>query len=643
MSVEDTIQEMKNKIRDVMPARAGITNVKFEGPDLIIYVRNPSSIMKDGDLVKKLAKKLKKRVDIRPDPNIRLSADDAREKVREIVPEDAGIQNIDFDPSTSEIIIEAVKPGLVIGKESETLRKIIRKVKWSPKVMRASPIKSKTTKTIRNVLKAESEERTEILENIGKRIYRKNNVDTKWIRITFLGGARQVGRSAALLQTNESNVLIDFGINMTGKDPEEAYPYIKAPEFSYMLQNNELDAVVVTHAHLDHSGLVPYLFKHGFYDGPIYTTYPTRDLMMLLQNDYINIAKSDPEAEAPYDEMEIKEEIKHVIPLEYEMARDIAPNVHLTFYNAGHILGSAMAHFHIGEGLYNIMFTGDLKYSSTRLLSKAHDRFPRLESVVIESTYGSKDDKQMSREKAEQTLINQITNTVDKGGKILIPVMSVGRSQEIMLILEEFYRNGQLDVPIHLDGMIWEATAIHTTYPEYLNESLVDRIFHKEKNPFLSDAFNKVESQEERMDIIDSSEPSVILATSGMLVGGPSVEYFTKLAPNPDNSIILVSYQAEGTLGRRVQKGQGRIPINGENGKRKSVDVNMDVNILDGFSGHSDRDELMKFFSNVNPKPEKALMVHGESSKTIDFTSSVYKKFNITTKNPYNLETIRLK
>lgn len=430
---------------------------------------------------------------------------------------------------------------------------------------------------------------------------------------------------------------------MTGKDPEEAYPFLKAPEFSYMLQNNELDAVVVTHAHLDHSGLVPYLFKHGFYDGPIYTTYPTRDLMMLLQNDYINIAKSDPEAEAPYDEMEIKEEIKHVIPLEYEMARDIAPNVHLTFYNAGHILGSAMAHFHIGEGLYNIMFTGDLNYSSTRLLSKAHDKFPRLESIVIESTYGSKDDKQMPRDKAERKLIDLISNTVEEGGKILIPVMSVGRSQEIMLILEEFYRKGELDVPIHLDGMIWEATAIHTTYPEYLNESLVERIFHKEKNPFLSDAFNKVESQEERSDIIDSSDPSVILATSGMLVGGPSVEYFTKLAPNSNNNIILVSYQAEGTLGRRIQKGQSRIPINGEDGKRKSVDVNMDVNILDGFSGHSDREELMDFFNKVKPRPEKALMVHGESSKTIDFTSSVYKKYNITTKNPYNLETVRLK
>lgn len=643
MSVEDTIQEMKGQIKDVMPARSGITNIKFEGPDLIIYVRNPSSIMKDGDLVKKLAKKLKKRVDIRPDPNIRLTVDEARNKVNEIVPEDAGVQNIDFDPSTSEIIIEAKKPGLVIGKESETLREIIRKVKWSPKVMRASPIESKTTKTIRNVLKAESEERTEILEKIGKRIYRKNNAETEHIRITFLGGARQVGRSAALLQTNESNVLVDFGINMTSKDPDTAYPHIKAPEFSYMLQNNELDAVVITHAHLDHSGLIPYLFKHGFYDGPIYTTYPTRDLMMLLQNDYINIAKSDPEAEAPYGEMEIKEEIKHVIPLEYEMARDIAPNIHLTFYNAGHILGSAMAHFHIGEGLYNIMFTGDMKYSSTRLLSKAHDRFPRLESVVIESTYGSRNDKQMPRQKAEQKLIDQITETVEKGGKVLIPVMSVGRSQEIMLILEEFYRNGDLDVPIHLDGMIWEATAIHTTYPEYLNDSLVDRIFHEEKNPFLSDAFNRIESQEDRNKVIDSSDPSVILATSGMMVGGPSVKYFKKLAPNPDNGIILVSYQAEGTLGRKVQKGQGRIPVLDDNGKRKSIEVKMDVNSIDGFSGHSDRKGLMDFMKNVNPRPEKALMVHGESSKTIDFTSSVYEAYNITTKNPYNLETVRLK
>ncbi len=383
---------------------------------------------------------------------------------------------------------------------------------------------------------------------------------SEWIRITGLGGFREVGRSSLLVQTNESYVLVDFGVNVAAlrDPPKKAFPHFDAPpEFRYVLDAGLLDAIIVTHAHLDHSGMLPpYLFRYKLFDGPIYTTPPTRDLMVLLQQDFIEIQKMNG-VEPLYRPRDIKEVIKHTITLDYGEVRDIAPpDIRLTLHNAGHILGSAIVHLHIGNGLHNIAITGDFKFIPTRLFEPAVSRFPRLETLVMESTYGGSNDYQMPREEAEKRLIEVIHQTIRRGGKVLIPAMAVGRSQEIMMVLEEYARVGGLEVPIYLDGMIWEATAIHTAYPEYLSRGgLREQIFHEGYNPFLNPIFKPVANSRERQDIIDSGEPAIIIATSGMLVGGPSVEYFKQLASDPKNSMIFVSYQAEGTLGRQVQRG----------------------------------------------------------------------------------------
>jgi Predicted metal-dependent RNase, consists of a metallo-beta-lactamase domain and an RNA-binding KH domain len=163
------------------------------------------------------------------------------------------------------------------------------------------------------------------------------------------------------LSTPETKILIDCGVNM-GSD-NNAYPYLYIPEVTPL---TDLDAVVVTHAHLDHSGLVPLLYKYG-YDGPIYLTPPTRDLMLLLQLDFIDVSVREGK-DAPYESSMVREALKHTIPLSYEAVTDIAPDVHLTLHNAGHILGSSTAHLHVGEGLCNVVFTGDIKYEKTTAL-----------------------------------------------------------------------------------------------------------------------------------------------------------------------------------------------------------------------------------------------------------------------------------
>ncbi|ALM76444.1 beta-CASP ribonuclease aCPSF1 [Thermococcus barophilus] len=641
--VDDILKEMREIINQMVPREAKITDIEFEGPELVIYVKNPEAIMQDGDLIKNLAKVLKKRISVRPDPDVLLPPERAEKLIKEIVPSEAEITNISFDPSVGEVIIEAKKPGLVIGKNGETLRKITQKVHWAPRVVRTPPLQSQTIYSIRQILQTESKDRRKFLRNVGRNIYRKPELKSEWIRITGLGGFREVGRSALLVQTNESFVLVDFGINVAAlNDPKKAFPHFDAPEFRYVLNEGLLDAIIITHAHLDHSGLLPYLFRYNLFDGPIYTTPPTRDLMVLLQKDFIEIQQSNG-AEPLYKPKDIKEVVKHTITLDYGEVRDISPDMRLTLHNAGHILGSAIVHLHIGNGLHNVAVTGDFKFIPTRLFEPANARFPRLETLIMESTYGGSNDYQMPREDAEKKLIEVIHQTIKRKGKVLIPAMAVGRAQEIMMVLEEYARVGGIEVPIYLDGMIWEATAIHTAYPEYLSKHLRDQIFHEGYNPFLNEIFKPVANSKERQDIIDSEEPAIIIASSGMLVGGPSVEYFKQLAPDPRNSIIFVSYQAEGTLGRQVQRGLKEIPTIGEGGRTEVIRVNMEVHTIDGFSGHADRRELMSYVAKVRPRPERVITVHGEPQKCLDLASSLHKRFSISTRAPNNLDAIRLK
>jgi len=260
----------------------------------------------------------------------------------------------------------------------------------------------------------------------------------EWVRISFLGGARQVGRSCMLLQTPESRILIDCGLDVAASE-QEAYPYLEAPE----LKIDELDAVIISHSHLDHCGVLPLLFKYG-YRGPVYCTTPTRDVMSLLQLDFVKIQRG--EGKDPiYTSDEIKEMVKHTITLEYEEVTDVTPDVRITLYNSGHILGSSEVHLHVGNGLHNIVYTGDMKYGRTALLEAANTHFPRVETLIIEATYGGKDNVLPPQKEADDYLKNIIKETVKRGGKILMPVLGSGRAQEVLLIINSLIEKGELN------------------------------------------------------------------------------------------------------------------------------------------------------------------------------------------------------
>ncbi len=635
-AVERKLDDIKATIVREVPNDISVSDVTYEGPELVVYTRDPKKFASDGDLIRRLASKLRKRITVRPDPEVLARPSEAREKIEAVIPDEAGVTDLDFHADTGEVVIEAEKPGVVIGRHGSTLREITQQVGWTPEVVRTPPIESSTVSNVRNFLKQEREERRDILERIGRQIHREEMSDDEWVRITTLGCCREVGRAAFILNTPETRVLIDCG-DKPGAEGE--VPYLQIPEALGAGASN-LDAVVLTHAHLDHSALVPLLFKYG-YDGPIYCTEPTRDLMGLLTLDYLDVAAKEGRT-PPYESAQVREAIKHCIPLEYGDVTDIAPDLKLTFHNAGHILGSAVTHFHVGDGLYNVAFSGDIHYDDTRLFNGATNDFPRVETLVMESTYGGRNDYQTDQKDSEKKLKKVIRETMTDGGKILIPAFAVGRSQEIMLVLEEAMREGEIpDVPIHLDGMIWEATAIHTTYPEYLRDDLRDRIFHDDENPFLAEQFNHIDGgEDERREIADGG-PCIILSTSGMITGGPIMSWLNHVGAEADSSLVFVGYQAQGTLGRRIQNGWDEIPMNDRASDRGTLTLNMNIETVDGFSGHADRQGLMNFVRTMNPRPEKVLCVHGDESSVQDLSSALYHDFNMRTFAPKNLETFR--
>lgn len=624
----DILKNIKEEIPNL------VSDATFEGANIVLYTAD-KNFFKSGEIkIKEIVDKIKKRIELRSDKSILAPEEETEKTIRELVPEDAGITNIIFDIQRSTVIIEAKRPGLVIGKQGSILNDVKRTTMWSPVVQRSPAIPSKITEKIRSVLYANNTYRRKFLNDIGKKIYNEWNPEKMdmWVRLTYLGGGRQVGRSCLLLQTPNSKVLLDCGINPAISEGQEKFPYLNVPEIGDL---NTIDAIILSHAHLDHSGLIPYLYKMG-YRGPVYLTAPTRDISALLALDFVGVAYK--QAASPLFRAEdIKEMVRHSICLDYGEVTDITPDIRITLYNAGHVLGSAQVHINIGNGLHNFVYGADTKYSKTRLLDPAANHFPRVETLTIESTYGSKDDTLPPLKEVENIFIELAKKTIERGGKILLPELGLGHAQETVLRVEEAVRTGVLpNVPVYLDGMVWDINAIHTAYPDFLSANVRNQIY-QDNNPFVSEIVKRVGSPAERKEVIEGG-PCIIIATSGMLVGGASVEYLKNLAEYEKNLMIFGCYQAIGSLGRQIQEGANEVMVDNE-----KVVIKMQIETLKGLSAHSGRNELLQYISRMIPKPKRILINHGEVSKSLDLASTLYKLSHIETSVPRNLETVRLK
>jgi hypothetical protein len=440
-----------------------------------------------------------------------------------------------------------------------------------------------------------------------------------------------------LLSTPESKILVDCGINPGARSPMDSYPRLDSLDITL----DELDAVVIGHAHLDHTGFLPALCKYG-YKGPIYCSEPTLPMMNLIQLDAIKVAAA--QGRTPmYAERDVKQVMRQTITLPYGTVTDISPDIKLVLANAGHILGSALCHFHIGNGDHNFVYSGDIKFGKSILFEAASWNFPRVETLLIESTYGLREDVQPTRQQVESSFINAVNNTLADGGKVLIPIPAVGRAQEIMMVIDHYMKSGEMvEAPVFTEGMISEASAIHESYPEYLARELKQKILETDDNPFDSEYFTNIEHADAREEPMRENSPCIILATSGMLEGGPVLEYFKNIAPDSKNKVVFVSYQVNGTLGRRVLDGSKQVSMLGKEGKVEVVSVNCGVEKLDGFSGHSDYNQLMSFVQRLRPKLRRVLVNHGERSKSENLAMNIRRTYKLPAHYPQVQEAIKL-
>src|SRR5215208_4381399 len=668
MRATDREGVLTKTILDSLPPESQISAARFEGPNIALYTKNPKfSLTELTYHLSSLSRSLKKRFVVRTDPSIRLPEDETRDEISNLLPKEIIVSAVFCDEATGEVVLEVNKPEVI---DAEMVIRLAQSTGWISHTRLSPHIPSTSISTMHSTLKASARERSNFLQELGKKIFRppllvrqrstdnyssggkyldpnskvvkKGNGISEYrhfsreeVMLFCLGGVKQVGRSCFIVMTSESRVMLDCGINPAEPEPLNAFPRLDWFNFNF----DELDAVVISHAHIDHQGFLPTLFKYG-YRGPVYCTEPTLPLMTLLQMDSVKIAKSNG-SYLPYEIRDINEVIKHCITLPYGKPTDISPDVTITLNNAGHIMGSATVHLNI-SGAHNILYSGDYKYAKTQLLDSAVSNYPRVETLITESTYGASSDLMPDQRVVYNSFTENINKTLTNGGKVLIPVPAVGRAQEIMLVLDKEMKEGRLiEAPIYIEGMISEASAIHMSYAHYLGQD-VRRSVSLGINPFQSEYFTVVNGLGKRDEVLNDPNPAIIMATSGMLEGGPSVEYFKEIATDSNNKMIFVSYQINGTLGRRVLDGNmNEVSMMDKNGKVKVIPIKCQTQKIDGFSGHSDFNQIMSFVSRI--KPKRVLVNHGERTKSENVASTIYNKLGIRTSVPDNREIIKLR
>jgi predicted metal-dependent RNase len=471
------------------------------------------------------------------------------------------------------------------------------------------------------ILHSSSEDRINFYKRVGEKIFRQKLSGSEEASIVCLGGFSEIGRSAILVVTHESKIILDFGIKTYKDQDTDLLPRLDI----YGIGMNEIDAVIISHAHLDHCGAVPILCKYG-YDGPVYCTEPTFPIMISVLQDYVSRSK------APlYSTRDIENLISHVIPLNFGAVTDISPDVRITFANSGHMIGSASTHLHIGNGDYNIVYTGDLKFGRLNTVDNAFWNFPRAETLIIESTNGNRDDKFVTRDVAEENLAKSINSTIQEGGRLLIPVPVLGLSQEICVTLG-MLRSVKMINPdkIFVDERILDMFNFYEMYSDYLSKPLKQRISDQIEDPLFINSLVKLESPV-------NWEKSIILCPSSMLTDGPSVKFLRQIAEDPLSKVILLSEQFQSTTGKLLQEGQRNIILEGNN-----VDIKCNIDVIPGFSIHSDYNQLLAYVNRLKPKLKKVITNHGEGKKCQNLSNSINRIFKIQSFHPLVQESIKV-
>jgi metallo-beta-lactamase family protein len=446
------------------------------------------------------------------------------------------------------------------------------------------------------------------------------------MKITFHGSAETVTGSRLLCETSGKKFLVDAGLFQGPKE-------LRLRNWVSSFKSSTLDGVILTHAHIDHSGYLPRLVKEGF-NKSIWCSKPTATILRFMLLDSARQQEEDAEyanssgyshhkpAEPLYTKKDVEETLRLITVVDDEEWFTICKNVQFRFFRSGHILGSRFVQLSYpgAEGQKTIIFSGDLGNGRSRLIRPPQTP-PQSDVLVLESTYG---DRLLPRESRSHEF-SEIINTVYKrNGVLVIPAFALGRSQEVLQAIAELQREKKIpELPVYLDSpMALEATKAHLKYPDEL-------VFHADeeliKAPIDTEMFRVVETFQESIALCDVNRPHIVISASGMLTGGRVMHHLKKRLPDPRNAVLFVGYQAEGTKGRILLSGEKNFRIHHER-----VDVNADIFSLQNFSAHADWQDSINWVKKMPQVPQKIILNHGEKKSLENLKAKLESEFPST-------------
>ncbi|XP_034392391.1 integrator complex subunit 11 [Cyclopterus lumpus] len=441
------------------------------------------------------------------------------------------------------------------------------------------------------------------------------------IKVTPLGAGQDVGRSCILVSIGGKNIMLDCGMHMGYNDDR------RFPDFSYITQNGRLteflDCVIISHFHLDHCGALPFMSEMVGYDGPIYMTHPTKAICPILLEDFRKITVDKKGETNFFTSQMIKDCMKKVVPLNLHQTVQVDDELEIKAYYAGHVLGAAMVHIKVG--LESVVYTGDYNMTPDRHLGAAWIDKCRPDVLISESTYATtiRDSKRCR----ERDFLKKVHESIERGGKVLIPVFALGRAQELCILLETFWERMNLKAPIYFStGLTEKANHYYKLFITWTNQKI--RKTFVQRNMF---EFKHIKPFDR--SYADNPGPMVVFATPGMLHAGQSLQIFKKWAGHEKNMVIMPGYCVQGTIGHKILNGQRKLEMEG----RATLDVKLQVEYM-SFSAHADAKGIMQLIRMAEPR--NMLLVHGEAVKMEFLKGKIEQEFSVDCHMPANGETV---
>ena len=450
------------------------------------------------------------------------------------------------------------------------------------------------------------------------------------MKIQFIGGARTVTGSQHLLSINGKKILLECGLFQGRR--KDTYEKNK----SFKFDPNEIDALILSHAHIDHSGNIPNLVKNGF-DGPIYATSATVDLCDIMLKDSAHLQQRDIEwlnkkrknknqtqEEALYSLEDVERALKNFAVVDYNTIMEIFPGINATFNDAGHILGSASILLEIEEDhgkKFRFGFSGDIGRHETPII-RDPDYLRDLDVLIMESTYGNR--IHTHSDEVEEEVAKVVREVVDRRGKIIIPAFAVGRTQMLVYVLHKLFDQNRIpEIPIYVDSpLAVNATKVFKEHPECFDRE-TNRIFLESgDDPFGFGRLKYISTVDQSKELNELKDPMIIISASGMAEGGRILHHLANNIGNPKNLVLFVGYAAEHTLARKIMDGMERVNILGD-----EYSVKCQIKTMDYFSGHADQNELLDYLQlNPQKRLKNIFLVHGEEDQALPLREKILQK-----------------